>query len=71
MGILTFMGLSGFEVLIVILVFSFPYLYALIDVLRSSFQNKIDKLVWLIAILALPFLGALLYFLIAPKKVVN
>lgn len=71
MGILTFMGLSGFEVLIVILVFSFPHLYALIDVLRSSFQNKIDKLVWLIVILALPFVGALLYFLIAPKKLVN
>lgn len=41
------------------------WLMALIDCLKS---NNPDKIVWVIVIILLPFLGAILYFLVGRKK---
>lgn len=43
-------------------------LLALIDILRSDFRGSNNKLVWLIAVLFIPFLGSLLYFLMGRNQ---
>ncbi len=48
--------------LVILLVFLFP-LIALISALTSEFQGN-EKILWVLIILFLPFLGSLLYFLI-------
>ena len=54
---------------VVLFIFLFP-LIALVDVLTSQFQGN-DKLLWVIVILLLPFLGAFLYFIIGRDKKVR
>jgi hypothetical protein len=46
--------------LIVFLVIASLYLYTLIDVLTSKFEGN-NKIVWLITVILLPFLGTMLY----------
>jgi len=46
----------------VLLLLLFPIM-ALISVLKNDFHGN-DKIVWVLLIIFLPFLGALLYFLI-------
>lgn len=46
----------------VLLLLLFPIM-ALISVLKNDFSGN-DKIVWVLLIIFLPFLGALLYFLI-------
>lgn len=47
----------------------FPIL-AIVSVVRNEFPNNNDKLVWILLIIFLPFLGSLLYFLIGrPKRI--
>lgn len=47
--------------------FLFP-LIMLIDVVRSSFRDPNDKLIWVLIILFLPFFGALLYLIIGRNQ---
>lgn len=42
-------------------------LLALISILRNDFRGN-DKLVWILVILFIPYLGAILYFLIGRKN---
>ena len=44
------------------------WLWALIDVLRNDFKDSVTKVIWLIAIIFVPFLGALLYLLIGRRQ---
>ena len=60
------MIVSLFVILFIIL---FP-LFALISVLTNRFEGS-DKLIWLLLILFLPFLGAFLYFIIGRPKRIN
>ena len=48
---------------LVVFMFGIVWLWALIDCLQSSFK-KDSKLMWILLILCLPFLGAVLYFVI-------
>lgn len=41
---------------------------AVISLLRSEYRDSTTKLIWLIAILFLPFVGPVLYFLIGRKQ---
>ncbi len=43
------------------------WLWALIDILKSEFTG-INKLVWLVAVILLPLLGALLYWFIGREQ---
>jgi len=45
-------------------------LMALISVLTSEFQGN-DKIMWVLIILFLPFLGSVLYFLIGRDRRIN
>lgn len=70
--ILGFLGLGGAEIFLVALLFLILPLiiiaWALIDVLRSDFQNDTNKIIWVLVILFVPFLGSILYFLIGRKQ---
>ena len=43
------------------------WIFALIDCLRSEFEEPNQRLVWVIVIVFVPFLGPLLYFAISKK----
>ncbi|MBD8488427.1 PLDc_N domain-containing protein [Echinicola sp. CAU 1574] len=42
--------------------------WALVDVLTAEFADSNTKLIWVIVILLLPFLGSILYLLIGRKE---
>jgi len=64
-------GLGIAEIFIILLIILgvcvFPII-ALIHVITGTFKEKSDKLIWVILILFLPFLGPLMYFLIGKKS---
>ena len=70
---MTFLFLFGggllLTTLIVLFVFLLP-LFALISALTSSFPGN-EKIMWVLIILLLPFLGSVLYFLIGTGQRVN
>ena len=66
-----FIGIGGQELILILLLLGLVLLLpliALIDALRSKFQADTVKLIWVIVILFLPFLGAILYFIIGRKQ---
>ncbi|WP_421893579.1 PLDc N-terminal domain-containing protein [Marinoscillum sp.] len=61
-------GESGIFVILLFLVLpGIIWLWALIDALRNEFNGS-NKLVWILLILFLPFLGALLYLVIGRNQ---
>lgn len=52
--------------LVIVFIFLFPLL-ALISALTSSFPGN-EKILWVVLIIFLPFLGSLLYFLIGMNQ---
>lgn len=51
----------------VILLFSIGlWIYCLIDISKSSFKNN-DKLVWILIVLLVPFIGSVLYLFVGRK----
>lgn len=44
------------------------FIIALIDVIRREFPNPNDKILWIILILLLSWIGPILYFIIGKKK---
>ncbi|MEM6842931.1 MAG: PLD nuclease N-terminal domain-containing protein [Bacteroidota bacterium] len=44
------------------------WLFALIDVLRSRFRNDADKIIWVLVVLFLQFLGAIIYFAVGRNQ---
>ncbi|KAA3440451.1 PLDc_N domain-containing protein [Rufibacter hautae] len=70
--ILVFMGNLGFpEFIILLILVGIPgilWIWALIDLLTGRFANSIEKLIWLVAVIFIPFLGALLYILIGRRQ---
>ena len=58
-------GLMNWQIIVfIILVF---WVFCIIDVLRNSFNGN-DKLIWILVLLFVPFLGPFLYLLIGRKK---
>ena len=70
---MTFLFLFGggliVTVLVVMFIFLFP-LIALISVLTNEFKGN-EKILWVLMIIFLPFLGSLLYFLIGRGQAIN
>ncbi len=63
-----FFGIGGvMGILFIILFIALFPLIALIDVLTGRFEGN-DKIVWVILIIFLPFIGAVLYFLIGRAR---
>lgn len=44
------------------------FLIALIDVLKNNFNPVINKLIWVIVVILLPFIGPIFYFFIGRKQ---
>jgi len=53
---------------ILILVLVLYHFYYLIDVIRSSFKEPINKIVWILLIVLLPVVGCILYIFIGRKQ---
>ena len=70
---MTFLFLFGGGLIITLLVILFIFLIpllALISVLMNEFRGN-EKIMWVIIIIFLPFLGSLIYFLIGRDKRIN
>ena len=44
------------------------WVLALIEIVRSEFNDKNDRLVWLLLVILLPFIGTVLYLMIGRKQ---
>lgn len=44
------------------------YAYTIYDVVISNFASETDKLIWLLIVVLVPFLGTILWFLIGRTK---
>lgn len=67
---MTFLFLFGAGILLTLFIIFFIILFpilALISVLMNDFRGN-DKIMWVLIIIFLPFLGSLLYFLIGRDK---
>ena len=67
---MTFLFLFGAGLLLTLFIILFVILLpllALISVLMNDFQGN-EKIIWVLIIIFLPFLGSLLYFLIGRDK---
>ncbi len=72
-NVLAIIGLGGNEILLIVLVL-IPVswfvcsLIALIDALRSNFQDSSSKLMWVLVIILLPLFGSILYLCIGRQQ---
>jgi hypothetical protein len=70
---MTFLFLAGAGILMimffVVCILLLPLL-ALISVLMNDFQGN-DKIMWVLIIIFLPFLGSVLYFLVGRDRRIN
>ena len=55
-------GLPDLIILFVLFLFFLPFILAFIDILRSDFGGN-NKIVWLLAVIFVPFIGAVAYFI--------
>lgn len=55
------------EILLILFIVMLVPLIALIDILRSNFEQN-DKLIWVLVVIFLPLIGSILYFIIGRKK---
>jgi hypothetical protein len=61
-------GAEWIVILTVITLIGLIPLVALIDIIRNDFRGSNDKVIWVIVVLFIPFLGSLLYFLIGRNQ---
>jgi hypothetical protein len=65
---------GGFEWLLmmgIILGFLVLFIYALVDVIKSEFENSTNKVIWLLLLLFAGPIGIILYFIIGKKQKVK
>ncbi|WP_096431612.1 PLDc N-terminal domain-containing protein [Labilibaculum antarcticum] len=61
---------SAIGMIVMLLIFALAFLLpllALLDVLRNEFTNS-NKLIWILIVLLLPFIGPIIYFIIGSKQ---
>lgn len=62
------MGIGFMELIVLLFVLIVPiWLIALVDILRSDFKGN-DKLIWILVVIFVPFLGPLCYFFIGRNQ---
>ena len=60
-------GLGIPELIIIFFLFFLPLtllIIALIDILRSTFKDSTNKIIWVLVVIFVPFLGPILYLII-------
>jgi len=65
------MGNFGLQELILITVIIVFPLIALIDIVRCSFRESVNKILWLLLVIFVPIIGTILYFTIGSKQKVK
>jgi len=60
-------GLPELIILFVLFLFFLPFILAFIDILRSDFGGN-NKLIWLLAVIFVPLIGSIAYFIIGRKR---
>jgi hypothetical protein len=63
-------GIYELAALIFLLLIFLPFIIAFIDILRSEFSGN-NKIVWLLAVIFVPFIGAVAYLMIGRKQKIN
>ncbi len=62
------MGLGVTELIVLLFVLFVPiWLIAFVDILKNDFKGN-DKLIWLLVVIFVPFIGPLCYFFIGRKQ---
>ena len=56
--------IAGFFMALFALFMFIAWIWALIDILKSEFKEPINKIIWLLVVFFLYFLGVLLYYFI-------
>lgn len=67
LSVLLFLGsIGGAEMILVFLFLGCTalWIWALIDIIQSTFKEGANKIIWLLLVILLPFLGSVLYFAI-------
>ncbi|TKK68655.1 hypothetical protein FC093_11100 [Ilyomonas limi] len=65
------MGNPGFQELLLVTIVLVPFIlsiWAILDIVKSSFRESTNKIVWLLVVLFLPLLGVILYFAIGRSQ---
>ena len=44
------------------------WVLAIVEIIRSEFQDKTERIIWLLLVILLPFLGTILYLMIGRKS---
>lgn len=61
-----FIGIFQLLIIVIALLTVVIFVTALVSIVKNEFKNN-DKLIWLLVVLFLPFLGSILYFIIGRK----
>jgi hypothetical protein len=62
---------GGWELIIILAIIFIPsifWIWALIDVIKSEFSPQQNKVIWILVVALLPFIGSLLYFFIGRNQ---
>jgi hypothetical protein len=66
-----FIGGLGLMELLILLIPLAIWGYAVIEIVTGTFKDSIDKVVWLLVVLLVPFFGLLLYYLMGRRKLAS
>lgn len=58
----------GFFAMIIGLGCTLIWVLAIIEIVKSEFQDKNERLIWLLLVILLPLIGTILYFAIGRKQ---
>jgi hypothetical protein len=58
---------GGFEWVIIVCVLLIPVM-ALVEIIRSQFANPENKIIWVLVVLLMPFIGAFLYWIFGRQQ---
>ncbi|WP_266203861.1 PLDc N-terminal domain-containing protein [Pontibacter kalidii] len=67
-GDFLFIGGLGLMELLILLIPLVIWGYVVIEIVTGTFKDSIDKMVWLLVVLLVPFIGVILYYLIGRRK---
>lgn len=59
-----FLNLGVPEIILILIIVGLPFIltiYCLIDVMRSTFSDSVNKILWVLIVLLAPLIGSILY----------
>jgi glucan phosphoethanolaminetransferase (alkaline phosphatase superfamily) len=67
-------GIGASEILLLLIFLMLPavlWIWAIVDLLRSTFSSETNKLIWALVIVFIPFIGSILYLVIGRNQKVQ